>query len=96
MDYDKLGPFLHYQMILVMVVELTLWVRELIVHIKTSHFSIVTSSFGIIGYYIGMLKSMETLDSFHMISNNALLLFAEGVGILLIFLLVEKVKCKKA
>ncbi len=101
MDYDKLGPFLHYQMILVMVVELTLWVRELIVHIKTSHFSIVTSSFGIIGfymslYYIGMLKSMETLDSFHMISNNALLLFAEGVGILLIFLLVGKVKSKKA
>lgn len=100
MDYENLGPFLHNQLLLVMVVEMVIWVRELVLHIRNAHFSIVSSSFGIIGfymslYYLRMFETIGTLDEFHVISSNALLLFAEGVVILLLILLVERVKRKK-
>lgn len=98
-DYVDLGPFLHNQLLLIMVVEIVIWVRELVLHIRKSHFSIVSSSFGIIGfymslYYMRMLKTMETLDSFHVISDNALFLFAEGIGILFLIFVIEKFKNK--
>lgn len=100
MDYENLGPFLHNQLLLVIVAEMVIWVRELVLHIRDAHFSIVSSSFGIIGfymslYYLRMLGTIETLDGFHMISSNALFLFAEGVVILLLILLVERMKQKK-
>lgn len=98
-DYEDLGPFLHNQLMMVMVVEIIIWLRELVLHIRNAHFSIISSSFGIIGfymslYYIRMLGTIETLDVFHKIRNNALLLFAEGIVILLLILLAEKAKTR--
>lgn len=96
-DYVSLGPFLYKQLLLIMLLEIVIWVRELALHIKKSHFSIVSSSFGIIGfymslYYMRMLGTIQTLDSFHIISVNAQRLFAEGIGILLFIIIFEKIK----
>lgn len=99
-DYAKLGPFLHRQLMLTMIIEIVIWIRELVLHIRKAHFSIVSSSFAIIGFYMSlyyarMLGLITTLDSFHVINNNALLLFAEGISILLLLLIIEKRKKKK-
>lgn len=99
-DYEKLGPFLDHQLMLTMIIEIIIWLRELVLHIRKAHFSITSSSFSIIGFYMSsyysrMLRSITTLDSFRVINNNAFLLFMEGVGILLLFLLIEKRKNKK-
>lgn len=98
-DYAELGPFLHNQLLLIMVIEIGLWIRELVLHIRKAHFSIINSSLGIIGFYMSlyydqMLKTISTLDGFHIINNNALLLFVEGMGILILIFIVEKVKSK--
>jgi len=97
--YSDLGPFLYRQLMLVMVLEIMIWIRELVLHIRKARFSIISSSFGIIGFYMSlyyarMLKSIETLDSFHVIQDNALLLFLEGIGILLLLFIFEKAKDK--
>lgn len=99
MDYVDLGPLLYNQCLLTMVIEIAIWVRELVLHIKKAHFSIVSSSFGIIGfymslYYMRMLKLIDTLDSFRSLCENALILFAEGIGILLLIFIIEKCKRK--
>ncbi|MBD5452353.1 MAG: zf-HC2 domain-containing protein [Lachnospiraceae bacterium] len=99
-DYAELGPFLHKQLLLTMVIEIGLWIRELVLHIRKAHFSIISSSLGIIGFYMSlyydqMLKTISTLDGFHVINNHALLLFAEGIGILLLLFMVEKIKERK-
>ena len=99
-DYAELGPFLHKQLLLTMVIEIGLWIRELVLHIRKAHFSITSSSLGIIGFYMSlyydqMLKTISTLDGFHVINNHALLLFLEGIGILLLLFMIEKKKSKK-
>ena len=96
-DYEYLGPFLHTQFLLVMVIEIIIWIRELILHIRKAHFSIISSSFGIIGFYMSlyytrMLKTTDTLDGFSSLCRNALLMFAEGIGILFFIFLIEKEK----
>ena len=96
-DYAELGPFLHKQLLLTMIIEIGLWIRELILHIRKAHFSIISSSLAIIGFYMSlyydqMLRTISTLDGFHVINNHALLLFAEGIGILLLLFMIEKMK----
>lgn len=98
-DYTKLGPFLHHQLILIMIAEIILWFREIVLYIRKSHFSIISSSFGIIGFYMSlyyarMLRRIDTLDGFQTINNNALLLFAEGICILFLLFIIEKIKKK--
>lgn len=95
----KLGPFLYHQLILIMIAEIIIWLREIVLYIRKSRFSIISSSFGIIGFYMSlyyarMLRRLDTLDVFRMINHNALLLFAEGIGILLLLFIIEKIKNK--
>lgn len=99
-DYAKLGPFLDYQFRLTRVIELIIWLRELVLYIRKARFSIISSSLSIIGFYMSsyysqMLRSITTLDGFRVINSNAFLLFMEGVGILLLFIIIEKLKNKR-
>jgi Predicted integral membrane protein len=99
-DYEVLGPFLHHQLVLTMIIEIIIWLREIVLHFRKAHFSIINSSFSIIGFYMSlyydrMFKTITTLDGFQAINNNALILFAEGIGILLLLLIIEKRKNKK-
>lgn len=98
--YKDLGPFINCQLIAAMIIEVIIWLHELILHIKKSRFSIVTSSFGIIGFYMSlyysqMLKRVETLDGFLVLCKNALLIFAEGIAIVFIILIIERIKNAK-
>lgn len=99
-DYEVLGPFLHYQLVVTMIIEIILWLREITLHFRKAHFSIINSSFSIIGFYMclyfdQMLKTITTLESHQAINKNALILFAEGIGILLLLLIIENIKNKK-
>ncbi|MDE7206419.1 MAG: zf-HC2 domain-containing protein [Lachnospiraceae bacterium] len=99
-DYEVLGPFLHHSLVLAMMIEIIIWLREIVLHFRKAHFSITNSSFSIIGFYMSLyyertLKTIDTLDGFQAINNNALILFAEGIGILLLLLIIEKGKKKK-
>lgn len=99
-DYAKLGPFLDCQFMLTRVIETIIWLRELVLYIRKARFSIISSSFSIIGFYMSsyysrMLRSITTLDGFRVINSNAFFLFMEGLGILLLFLFIERRKNKK-
>lgn len=99
-DYAKLGPFLDCQFRLTRVIEIILWLRELMLYIRKARFSIISSSLSIIGFYMSsyysqMLISMTTLDGFRVINRSAFFLFLEGAGILLLFIIIEKLRNKR-
>ena len=66
-DYAELGPFLHKQLLLTIVIEIGLWIRELVLHIRKAHFSIISSSLAIISFYMSlyydqMLRSIVSVS----------------------------------
>lgn len=97
MDYASLGPFCYYQLVFTMIAEIIIWIREIIHHIKKSHFSIITGSLGIIGfymslYYMQMLKTMTSLEEFTAIRQTSVMIFAEGAAITILLLIIEKMR----
>lgn len=97
MDYARLGPFCYYQLVFTMIAEIIIWLREIICHIKKAHFSIITGSLGIIGfymslYYMQMLKTLASLEEFTAICHTSVMIFAEGAVITILLFIIEKLR----
>ena len=83
-DYN-IGPFVYYQLLSVMILEIILWIGTVVVHIRTSRFYISLSGNSITGfclclYYIQLIRSFNGgMDEYLALSRVSLGILLEGL-----------------
>ncbi len=95
LEIESCGPFVYYQLLAVMIIEIAVWIITIAVHIRTSQFYISLSGVSITGfcvalYYIQVIQSLMEIDKYAGLSRTSVLILAEGFILTGIFCLVDR------
>ena len=96
---DQIGLFVHYQLLIIMIAEIIIWIGTVMIRIKKTYFYSNLSSISIIGvwlalYYIQMTHSVASVSEYLRSNRMSIGILVEGFIIMVIICIIERVRRK--
>ena len=96
---DQIGLFVHYQLLIIMIVEIFIWTGTVVIRVKKAYFYSPLSTMSIIGvwlalYYIQMIHLMSSVAEYLKINRMSLGILVEGLIVMGGIGMIERLRRK--